>query len=115
MGVIPAVLAIAMFLALGVNFVLNPRRGDSALLAISVVTIGAAFIAMRNLPLAVITTVVTLSRHTSFAAAAPIQRKPKSREILLAVAGAALLLISGLLSGSLRAGSAKPTLAQLPS
>jgi hypothetical protein len=107
-GVIPAVLAIAMFLALGVNFVLNPRRGDSALLAISVVTIGAAFVAMRNLPLAVITTVVTLSRHTSFAAAASIQRKPKSREILLAVAGAALLLVSGLLSGSLRAGSAKP-------
>jgi hypothetical protein len=108
-GAVPTIVAIAMFLVLAVNVVVNPRCSDSALLAISVAIIGAAFIAMRNLPLAVIATVVTLPRHaSSFGDASPIQRDSKSGQVLLAMAGAALLLVSGLLSGSLRAGTAKP-------
>jgi hypothetical protein len=101
--------AIAMFLALVVTLVLNPRRGDSAIVAVAVLMIVAALIAMRNVPLAVIATVMALAQHSSsFFPASPTQRASRTGQILIATVAVILLIGSGLLSPTLRAGSAKP-------
>lgn len=108
-GVVPSVLAIAMFLALAVTWMLNPRRGDLAIVAVALIMIVAAMIAMRNLPLAVIATVVVLAQHSSsFFRRTQSHRAPRISQILLAAVGAILLIGSGLLSPMLRAGSSKP-------
>jgi hypothetical protein len=106
---IPGLVAIAIFLALGVALVLNPRRGDSALVAVAVLMIVGALIAMRNLPLAVIATVMALAQHSSpFFRATPTPRASRTGQILIAAIAAMLLIGSGLLSPTLRAGSSKP-------
>ena len=108
-GIAPAVLAIAMFAALAMTWMLNPRRGDLAIVAVAVVMIVAAFTAMRNLPCAVLTTVIPLSRHAS-----PFIRGTRSypgkwrNQIIIALAAATLVIGSGLLSRTLRAGDPRP-------
>jgi hypothetical protein len=108
-GAIPGLFAIALFLALGVSLMLNPRRGDSAIVFVALLMIVAAFIAMRNIPLAVIATVMALAQHSSsFFRAAQTQRASRTAQIFIAAAGAILLIASGLFSPTLRAGSFKP-------
>ncbi len=108
-GVIPGSLAIAMFLTLAVSLILNPRAGDSALVAIAVLMIAAAIIAMRNLPFAVIATAIALARHSS-PLARTIQTYPTSRfaQPIVGMVAIGILVGSGLLSTALRAGSPKP-------
>ena len=107
-AVMPSIVAITMFLALAVSWVLNPRGGDSAMVAIAAVMIGAAFAAMRNLPFAVIATAIALSRHAPSLGRASIYRASRVKQILVAGMGASLLIVSGLLSSTLRAGSPRP-------
>ncbi len=108
-AVIPTVVAIAMFVALAVAFVLNPRRGDLAMVAVAAVMIVTAFLAMRNLPLAVMAVAIALARHASpHLSTARLHRPKRLNQIVIAMAGTALLIGTGLMSRTLRAGSAKP-------
>jgi hypothetical protein len=108
-GAIPDLFAIAIFMALGVTLVLNPRRGDSAIVAVALLLIGAALLATRNVPLAVIASVVPLAEHSSsFFHATQTHRASRGGQILIAVIAVILLIGSGLLSPTLRAGSSKP-------
>jgi hypothetical protein len=108
-GAIPDLFAIAIFLALVVTLVLNPRRGDSAIVAVALLLIFGALIATRNVPLAVIATVPALAQHSaSFFRATQTQRASRTSQIVIAAIGVTLLIGSGLLSPTLRAGSFKP-------
>jgi hypothetical protein len=108
-GAIPDLFAIAFFLALVVTLLLNPWRGDSAIVAVALLMIVGALIAMRNVPLAVMATVMALAQHSSsFFRAIQTQRVSRTAQILIAAIGAILLLGSGSLSPTLRAGSFKP-------
>jgi hypothetical protein len=108
-GAIPDLFAIAIFLTLGVTLVLNPRRGDSAIVAIALLMIVGALIATRNVPLAVVATVPALAQHSSsFFRATRSQRASGTSQIVIAAIGAMLLIRGGLLSPTLRAGSFKP-------
>lgn len=103
------ILAIAMFVALGVTFIQTPRGGDIALVSIAALMIAAAFLAVRNLPLAVIATVTPLARHTALALEARRKRlglpvahaKDRSStlsQLIVAVAACELLILTGLFS-----------------
>src|SRR5271166_5652491 len=61
-GAIPGLFAIAIFFALVVTLLLNPRRGDSAIVAVALLMIIAALIATRNVPLGVIATTMALAQ-----------------------------------------------------
>jgi hypothetical protein len=108
-GVIPIVAATAMFASLAVTWVLNPRRGDLAIVAVAVVMIVAALVAMRNLPLAVIATVIALTQHSSsFFRRTQPEGASRINQILIATIGAILLISTGLLSSKLRGGDPRP-------
>jgi hypothetical protein len=112
-GAIPMLVVLAMFAALAWSCVVAPRRDDLpddlAMVAVAAVMIAAAFVAMRNLPLAVIATAIPLGRHATFV----IRVEPTSprgwlSQAILAAAAIVLLIGTGLLSHVLRAGSPKP-------
>jgi hypothetical protein len=105
-GAIPMIVALAMFVSLGVTFLMRPVSDDLPMVAIAGLMIIGTLLAMRNLPLAVIATVIPLAHYFSHAEKA--EPVPRSR-IVPAVAAIALLFGSGLFSPVLRAGSAKPT------
>ncbi|HEY9158370.1 hypothetical protein [Candidatus Binatus sp.] len=118
-GVAVKILAIAMFVALGVTFIQTPRGGDIALIAIAALMIAAAFLAVRNLPLAVIATVTPLARHTALALAArrerlglPVahakERSPTINQLMVAVAAFELLILTGLFSKKMAASDPYP-------
>ena len=109
-GAVPMIVAVAMFVSLAMTFVIAPRGNDLPMLAIAAVMIAAAFVAMRNLPLAVIASVIPLARHSSFVFRARQTQPPGNwiNQIILAAAAIVLLLESGLLSPTLRAGTARP-------
>ena len=108
-GAVPLMLAIVMFSALAASFALNPRRNDLPMVAIAATMIFAAFIAMRNLPLAVMATAIPLARHSSRAVRQRPLRKPTCiNQIIVSIAAVAMLIETGLLSPMLRAGSPKP-------
>ncbi len=118
-GVAGKILAIAMFVALGVTFIQTPRGGDIALISIAALMIAAAFLAVRNLPLAVIATVTPLARHTTLALEArrrrlglPMahakERSPTINQLMVAVAAFELLILTGLFSKKMPAGDPYP-------
>ncbi len=118
-GVAVKILAIAMFVALGVTFIQTPRGGDIALIAIAALMIAAAFLAVRNLPLAVIATVTPLARHTALALAARRERlglpmahakdrSPTINQLMVAVAAFELLILTGLFSKKMAASDPYP-------
>jgi hypothetical protein len=118
-GVACKILALAMFVALGVTFIQTPRGGDIALISIAAVMIAAAFLAVRNLPLAVIATVTPLARHTTLALkvrrerlGVPVayakERSPTINQLMVAVAAFELLILTGLFSKKMAAGDPYP-------
>jgi len=108
-GAIPMIAAVAMFVAFAMSFAMNPRFGDLPMVAIAAVMIVAAFIAMRNLPLAVFAIVMPLSRQSSQVdPERPVARQSWLNQIIVGIAAIAVLMGSGLLSAALRAGSSKP-------
>jgi hypothetical protein len=89
--------------------VFNPRCGDSALVAVACVFIAAAVLAMRNIPLAVIITVIVLGpRASAFWSDAQSSRPSPVQQVILAAIGISILVASGLLSEQLRAGDPRP-------
>jgi len=118
-GVAVKILALAMFVALGVTFIQTPRGGDIALISIAALMIATAFLAVRNLPLAVIATVAPLARHTTLALEArrerlrfPVapakERSPTINQLMVAVAAFELLILTGLFSKKMPAGDPYP-------
>jgi len=121
-GAIPMVVALAMFLSFAFTLALAPKRDDLPMVAIAVVMIAAAFIAMRNLPLAVIATAVPLSSrlssvfdatyHSRAIRERPLPDQSGSAEwvnqIVLGVVAIVLMVTTGLFSPVLRAGSPRP-------
>jgi hypothetical protein len=118
-GVAVKVLALAMFVALGVTFIQTPRGGDIALISIAALMIAAAFLAVRNLPLAVIATVAPLARHTALALEARRERlglppahakdrSPTINQLIVAVAAFELLILTGLFSKKMAADDPYP-------
>jgi len=107
---IPSVLGLAMFVAFATSLVMARRRDDLALVAVAIVMIVAAFISMRNLPLAAIACVIPLTQHGSyvFRLSEIPPRLGWMRQTLLAVVASLLLIESGLFSPTMRAGSPKP-------
>jgi hypothetical protein len=109
-GVVPMIVAAALFVSLGATFAMSPRGNDLPMVAIAAVMIAAALVAMRNLPLAVIASVIPLARHSSFVFRARQTQPPGNwiNQIILAAAAIALLGETGLLSPTLRAGTPRP-------
>ena len=118
-GVACKILALAMFVALGVTFIQTPRGGDIALISIAALMIAAAFLAVRNLPLAVIATVTPLARHTALALEARRERlglppahtqdrSPTINQLMVAVAAFELLILTGLFSKKMGANDPYP-------
>ncbi len=118
-GVAGKILALAMFAALGVTFIKTPRGGDIALISIAALMIAAAFLAVRNLPLAVIATVTPLTRHTALVLEARRERlglpmahakdrSPTINQLMVAVAAFELLILTGLFSKKMAASDPYP-------
>ncbi len=108
-GAIPMLVALGLFVALAWSCVVAPRRDDLPMVAVAAVMIAAAFVAMRNLPLAVIATAIPLGHHAAFVIRAE-QVSPRGwiSQAIIAAAAIVLLLGTGLLSPALRAGTPKP-------
>jgi hypothetical protein len=111
-GAIPMLLAIAMFGSLAATFAMTPRGDDLPMIAIAFVMIVAAFLAMRNLPLAIIATSIPLARHWSLAFKMDSDnvghRSSWSAQTGIAIAAVAILIATGLLSSTMRAGDPRP-------
>ena len=108
-GAIPLIVALAMFVSLAARLAINPRRDDLPIVAIAAMMIVAAVIAMRNLPLAVIACAIPLAHHSSWAVReGPLRKHSRFNQIVVGTVAVMLLIESGLLSPTLRAGSPKP-------
>lgn len=121
-GVIYFLCAIGIMAAFAFTFALEPRGGDLPLAAIAAVMSIAAFVAVRNLPLAVIACALPVARHSSRLAAhlrehaeaagtkfdAPAERSGTSPWLAIAVA-AVLAVYSGVFSARLRADKPYPS------
>lgn len=108
-------LVIVPFAALAVCFVARPRGGDLALVAIAAMMGGAAYLAVRNMALAVIASVVPLCRHAALALEAtrlgdpaPLAPRKRSSEWLVGAIALVMALATGLFSRSLPDGYPQP-------
>jgi len=108
-------LVIVPLAALAVCFVMRPRGGDLALVAIAAMMGVAAYLAVRNMALAVIASVAPLCRHAALALegtryASPGPPAPRKRFYEAAVAALALVLAfsTGLFSRDLPDGYPQP-------
>ena len=101
--------------ALAVCFVLRPRGGDLALVAIAAMMGVAAYFVVRNMALAVIASVVPLCRHAALALEPtrfgnPASAAPRKRSHEVAVGAIAIVMAvsTGLFSRSLPDGFPQP-------
>jgi hypothetical protein len=108
-------LVIVPFAALVTCFALRPRGGDLALVVIAALMGAAAYLAVRNMVLAVIATITPLCRHAALAleatrfgdAAAPVPRR-RFHEILVGAIALAIAFATGLFSPRLPDGYPQP-------
>jgi hypothetical protein len=108
-------LVIVPFAALVTCFALRPRGGDLALVVIAAMMGAAAYLAVRNMALAVIATITPLCRHAALAldatrfgdTAAPAPRR-RSHEILVGAIALAIAFATGLFSPRLPDGYPQP-------
>ena len=108
-------LVIVPFAALVTCFALRPRGGDLALVVIAALMGAAAYLAVRNMALAVIATITPLCRHAALAleatrfgdTAAPAPRR-RSHEILVGAIALAIAFATGLFSPRLPDGYPQP-------
>jgi hypothetical protein len=101
--------------ALAVCFVVRPRGGDLALVAIAAMMGVAAYLAVRNMALAVIASVAPLCRHaalalesTRFGNGAPSVPRTRFHEMLVGAIAITLALSTGLLAQPARRLSPAP-------
>jgi hypothetical protein len=121
-GVIYFLCAIGMMAAFVITFAFQPRGGDLPLVAVAAVMSVAAFIAVRNLPLAVIACALPVARHSHLLLRrrrepadaaetildAPPERSSTSPWLAIAVA-AVLAVYSGDFSARLRVDKPYPS------
>ena len=111
-------LAIVIYLATATFFALTPETIDAPLVAVAAVMVVSAIIAIRNLPIAVITSVIPLVYHadqwlkrrrsaTGLSEAQPLRASPTNQAIVLTVA-LALAIQTGLFSPRMAAGDPYP-------
>jgi len=108
-------LVIVPFVALVTCFALRPRGGDLALVVIAALMGAAAYLAVRNMALAVIATITPLCRHAALAleatrfgdTAAPAPRR-RSHEILVGAIALAIAFATGPFSPRLPDGYPQP-------
>ena len=108
-------LVIVPFAALVTCFALRPRGGDLALVVIAAMMGAAAYLAVRNMALAVIATITPLCRHaalaleaTRFGDTAPPAPRRRSHEILVGAIALAIAFATGLFSPRLPDGYPQP-------
>jgi len=101
--------------ALAVCFVVRARGGDLALVAIAAMMGVAAYLAVRNMALAVIASAVPLCRHaalalksTRFGNPAPPAPRKRFHEVLVGATALVLAVSTGLFSRSLPDGFSQP-------
>jgi hypothetical protein len=110
------VIPLVMFATLALAWIATPRGGDFPLAFVAAVMIGAAFVAVRNLTIALIATTIPLARHLALAIDARRARRGllpmrtqvamrSSNQVIVAAAGIVLLLYSGLFSPKLPGGA----------
>ena len=108
-------LVIVPFAALALCFAIKPRGRDLALVAIAAMMGAAAYLAVRNMALAVIASTTPLCRHaalvlenTRLGNPAPPPPRKRSHEILVGVIALVMALATGLFSPSLPDGYSQP-------
>jgi hypothetical protein len=105
-------LAVAIFSALALAVWRAPRGRDFPLVCVAVMTIAAAFVAVRNLPIALLATAIPLARHGAIALNSDLkpqrERQATIYQLMIAVAAGELLFLSGLFSRQLLAGDPYP-------
>ncbi len=113
--VINFALVIVPLAALALCFALKPRGGDLALVVIAAMMNAAAYLAVRNMALAVIAATTPLCRHaalaletTCFGDTAALAPRSRSNEILVGAIALALAFATGLFSPRLPDGYALP-------
>ncbi len=106
---------IVPFAAFAVCFVVRPRGGDLALVAIAAMMGAAAYLAVRNMALAVIASITPLCRHAALALEStrfdnPASSTPRNRfhELLVGAIALVLAVSTGLFSRSLPDGYPQP-------
>ena len=108
-------LVIVPFAALVLCFALRPRGGDLALVVVAAMMGAAAYLAVRNMALAVIASITPLCRHAALAlaaiplrnTAAPAPRK-RSHEILVGAIALVIAFATGVFSPRLPNGYPQP-------
>jgi len=108
-------LVIVPYAALAVCFALKPRGRDLGLVAIAAMMGAGAYLAVRNMALAVIASTTPLCRHATLALArtrfgdmAPPAPRTRAREALIGGFALAIAVATGLFSPSLRDGYPQP-------
>jgi len=105
-------LAVAIFAAFALAVWRAPRGRDFPLVCVAVMTIAAAFVAVRNLPIALLATAIPLARHGAIALNSDIkpqrERPATIYQLILAVVACELLFLSGLFSPKLYANDPYP-------
>ena len=108
-------LVIVPFTALALCFAIRPRGGDLALVVIAAMMGAAAYLAVRNMALAVIASITPLCRHAALALAptrfgdpAPPAPRARFHEALVGAIALTIALATGLFSPSLPDGYPQP-------
>jgi hypothetical protein len=108
-------LVIVPFAALMLCFALRPRGSDLALVVIAAMMGAAAYLAVRNMALAVIATITPLCRHaalaleaTRFGDTVALAPRRRSHEILVGAIALAIAFATGLFSSRLPDGYPQP-------
>jgi hypothetical protein len=110
--VINFALVIVPYAALAVCFAMKPRGRDLGLVAIAAMMGAGAYLAVRNMALAVIASTAPLCRHATLALAhtrfGDMTPRTRAREALIGGLALAIAVATGLFSPSLRAGYPQP-------
>ncbi len=108
-------LVIVPFATLALCFAIRPRGRDLALVVIAAMMGAAAYLAVRNMALAVIASTTPLCRHAALALAptrfgnpAPPAPRRRSHEALVGAIALTIALATGLFSPNLPAGYSQP-------
>jgi membrane protease YdiL (CAAX protease family) len=111
-SVILKFLAVAIFAAFALAVWRAPRGRDFPLVCVAVMTIAAAFVAVRNLPIALLATAIPLARHGAIALNSELKPQQEHQatiyQLMIAVTACELLFLSGLFSPKLNAADPYP-------
>jgi hypothetical protein len=105
-------LAVAIFAAFALAVWRAPRGRDFPLVCVALMMIAAAFVAVRNLPIALLATAIPLARHGAIALNSDLkplrERSATIYQLMIAVTACELLFLSGLFSPELDANDPYP-------